>query len=164
EESLVGEGALLHDAGNAGEVEVQQRERQGTLQELLLADRERKGAIQGDNESSLHPLCLELLEVEEQERFDPRVLVKASVSDVPVLLSLADLERGRPDEGRKGCRRGSRARHQRLTGVRVQVDRCHRPEKLPAFANIGRRLVRLPASLERAIQIREEVILERLRG
>src|SRR5262249_39900325 len=61
EESLVGERALLHDAGNAGEVEVQERKRQGALEQTRLVDREWKGAIQGDDEGTLRPFGLELL-------------------------------------------------------------------------------------------------------
>src|SRR5262249_1764093 len=121
-------------------------------------------AVQSDDEGSLRLLRLELPEVEEQERFDPRVLVEAAVPDVPVRLLVADPERRRPDQGRKGRRRGGRARHLCLTDVHVDLDRCHRTEKLPPLADIRRLFYRLPTLREGAIQIYEEVVVERFCG
>src|ERR1044071_4669311 len=101
EERLIGGGPLLHDAGNAGEVEGQEGERQRAGKETPLADREGKGAVEGDDESPLRPLVLELLEVEEEERLYPRVLVEAAVAGMPVLFPVTDLHGDWPDEGRK---------------------------------------------------------------
>src|SRR4029453_2822428 len=98
EDHLVGDGALLHDAGNSGEIEIAPRERHGALKEPLLIDREGKGAVKGNDEG---PLRLELPEVEEEERFDARVLVESAIPHVPIHFFVTNLDRARADERRK---------------------------------------------------------------
>lgn len=48
--------------------------------------------------------------------------------------------------------------------IDVDLDGCHGPQELPAFADIGHIFHRAPAMLKRPLQIREEVVVERLRG
>jgi hypothetical protein len=105
-----------------------------------------------------------LFEVEEEERLDPRVLVEPAVPRMPVRFLVSDPHRDRPDEGRKGRRRRDHAAEGCRTGIDVELDGRHGQEELPALANIRRRLHLEPAPLERALQIREEVVVERLRG
>ena len=90
EERLVRGGALLHDAGNAGEIEGQERERHGATEQAPLADGEGERAVEDDDQRPLRPLQLELLEIEEDQRLDTLVLVEAAVPGMPVRFFVAD--------------------------------------------------------------------------
>src|SRR5678816_4703374 len=63
EEGLIRAGPLLHDAGDAREVEREDGEGQGAQAELPLADREGERAVEGDDERPLRALRLELLQI-----------------------------------------------------------------------------------------------------
>src|SRR5262249_55953572 len=129
EERLIGDGPLLHDAGDAGEIEIKQTERLRAPEQLFLADREREGAVEGNDEGPLRRLDLELPEGEEQERFDPRILVEATIADMPVRVLVPDAHRGGTNERREGGRRSGRGRYPGRAGVRVELDRRHGSEK-----------------------------------
>ena len=140
EQGLVGAGALLHDAGDAGIVIVPQAEGLRAPGEPSLPHREGKGAVEGEDERAAGRLVLELLEEDEEQRLEPLVLVEPAVPHVPVEVRLADPEGDGPDQGGKGRRRRHGPGQADGAHIDAELQRGEGEELLPALQEGGREL------------------------